>query len=129
MELAERHILEWKKREAELADTEGQVKSLFSLAREASVRYLATEEILPQNLDLPQHLKDELYSHEGLGLPVLRSFAADVALNSNMEVPRSGSGTDDKECVTISTVHRAKGLEWNDVYVPYFNQGFMPTDF
>eukprot|EP00550_Attheya_septentrionalis_P002922 CAMPEP_0198300718 /NCGR_PEP_ID=MMETSP1449-20131203/49182_1 /TAXON_ID=420275 /ORGANISM="Attheya septentrionalis, Strain CCMP2084" /LENGTH=1103 /DNA_ID=CAMNT_0044002609 /DNA_START=42 /DNA_END=3350 /DNA_ORIENTATION=- len=129
MELAERHILEWKKREAELADTEGQVKSLFSLAREASVRYLATEEILPQNLDLPQHLKDELYSHEGLGLPVLRSFAADVALNSNIEVPRSGSGTDDKECVTISTVHRAKGLEWNDVYVPYFNQGFMPTDF
>eukprot|EP00978_Attheya_sp_CCMP212_P008547 scaffold20041_cov39-Attheya_sp.AAC.1 len=129
IELAERHILEWKKREAELVDTEGQVKSLFSLAREASVRYLATEEILPQNVDLPQHLKDELYSYEGLGLPVLRSFAADVALNSNMEVPRSGSGTDDKEGVTISTVHRAKGLEWNDVYVPYFNQGFMPTDF
>mmetsp|Transcript_14975 Transcript_14975/g.23182 ORF Transcript_14975/g.23182 Transcript_14975/m.23182 type:complete len:153 (-) Transcript_14975:1442-1900(-) len=32
---------------------------------------------------------------------------------------------DDK--VTISSVHRAKGLEWSDVYVPYLNEEFLPT--
>jgi superfamily I DNA/RNA helicase len=31
--------------------------------------------------------------------------------------------------VTISSVHRAKGLEWCDVYIPFFNDGFLPTSF
>lgn len=34
---------------------------------------------------------------------------------------------DDK--VTISSIHRAKGLEWSDVYVPYLNQEFLPTSY
>ena len=29
--------------------------------------------------------------------------------------------------VAISTIHRAKGLEWGDVYLPFFNEGFMPA--
>ena len=31
--------------------------------------------------------------------------------------------------VAISTIHKAKGLEWSDVYVPYFNEKFMPIAF
>ena len=31
--------------------------------------------------------------------------------------------------LTISTVHRAKGLEWKGVYVPFFNEDFLPTSY
>ena len=31
--------------------------------------------------------------------------------------------------ITISTIHRVKGLEWKDVYVPYFNERYMPCSF
>ncbi|KAJ1679769.1 hypothetical protein EV182_001369, partial [Spiromyces aspiralis] len=30
------------------------------------------------------------------------------------------------EAVTISTIHQAKGLEWPVVFVPHFNEGFLP---
>lgn len=31
--------------------------------------------------------------------------------------------------MAVSTIHRAKGLEWAVVFVPYFNDGFMPMHF
>ena len=32
----------------------------------------------------------------------------------------------DKNCVTISSIHAAKGLEWDVVFCPQWNSGFMP---
>ena len=34
----------------------------------------------------------------------------------------------DKNAVTLSTIHRAKGLEWPVVHIPAFVQGVMPMD-
>ena len=27
----------------------------------------------------------------------------------------------------ISTIHQSKGLEWDAVFVPHFNEGFLPS--
>ena len=43
-----------------------------------------------------------------------------------MENNEPSLSNDEMGRVSISTIRRAKGLEWSDVYVPYFNQGFMP---
>ena len=31
--------------------------------------------------------------------------------------------------MSVSTIHRSKGLEWMDVHVPWFNQGLLPMAF
>jgi DNA helicase-2/ATP-dependent DNA helicase PcrA len=36
-------------------------------------------------------------------------------------------GDEDRECVILSTVHQAKGLEWNTVFVIDLNDGRFPS--
>ena len=43
------------------------------------------------------------------------------------DAPGGHDAADGRVC--ISTIHRAKGLEWSDVYSPLFNQGLFPTEF
>jgi len=63
------------------------------------------------------------------GAARLSDVAADVAL----EPPRStsdlaGDPTIDEDWLTISTVHSAKGLEWDVVHVLNATDGMMPSD-
>lgn len=81
--------------------------------------------MLPQ-LCLPQVLQDDLYLPTGTGLPVVSSFLAELTLQAKEEEGHPGE-EDDR--VTISTIHRAKGLEWDEVYVPFLNESYLPTNF
>lgn len=52
----------------------------------------------------------------------LDDFLAQVALLSEVDkdVP------DDDDCVTLSTIHQAKGLEWKAVFVIFLGEGLFP---
>jgi superfamily I DNA/RNA helicase len=47
-----------------------------------------------------------------------------------MEGPISDhiAATEDRDCITLSTIHRSKGLEWPHVMVAGFSDGLMPLD-
>ena len=53
----------------------------------------------------------------------LESFLAQVALLS--EVDQSSIPPDD-DCVTLSTIHQAKGLEWKVVFLIFLGEGLFP---
>ena len=52
----------------------------------------------------------------------LNDFLEDLALEEAF-----GKGTDDHGRVTLSTAHRAKGLEWGHVFVLGFDEGIWPS--
>ena len=54
--------------------------------------------------------------------PSLDEFLAQVALLS--EADREVTADDD--CVTLSTIHQAKGLEWKIVFVIFLGEGMFP---
>ncbi len=54
--------------------------------------------------------------------PDLESFLSQVALMS--EVDQETATEDD--CVTLSTIHQAKGLEWKIVFVIFLGEGLFP---
>ena len=55
-------------------------------------------------------------------MPDLDSFLSQVALLS--EVDNDTAADDD--CVTLSTIHQAKGLEWKIVFVIFLGEGLFP---
>ena len=54
----------------------------------------------------------------------LEGFLADVALMTNLDVRKNDPSLD---CVTLSTVHQAKGMEWPVVIVPWLADGMFPS--
>ena len=55
--------------------------------------------------------------------PSLDDFLSQVALLS--ETDRDAMA-DDSECVTLSTIHQAKGLEWKVVFIIFLGDGMFP---
>ena len=53
----------------------------------------------------------------------LESFLSQIALLS--EVDQTGPAVDD-DCVTLSTIHQAKGLEWKVVFLIFLGEGLFP---
>ncbi len=54
--------------------------------------------------------------------PDLETFLSQVALLSEVD---QETATDD-DCVTLSTIHQAKGLEWKIVFVIFLGEGLFP---
>jgi len=67
-----------------------------------------------------QELASQIAGTEG-GLP---AFLEDVALLTNLDAKRNLL---DKDQVTLSTVHQAKGMEWPVVFVPWLAEGMFPS--
>ena len=53
----------------------------------------------------------------------LESFLAQVALLSELD---QSSVAADEDCVTLSTIHQAKGLEWKVVFLIFLGEGLFP---
>jgi DNA helicase-2/ATP-dependent DNA helicase PcrA len=54
----------------------------------------------------------------------LTTFLAHIRSLSKSQIGKSGNGQ--RDAVTLSTIHQAKGLEWSLVCVPQCNQGTLP---
>lgn len=59
----------------------------------------------------------------------LSSYLTTLTLDHSVEKSDGGLAEDGETPVTISTVHSAKGLEWDVVYIPSFVKGHMPSAF
>ncbi|MFX1476854.1 MAG: ATP-dependent helicase [Promethearchaeota archaeon] len=60
----------------------------------------------------------------------IRKFLENLSLNmSNLESKTVlvGTQTEEEKPVIISTIHRAKGLEWRVVFIPMLNEDFFPS--
>ena len=56
----------------------------------------------------------------------LETFISELSLQS-ASGGEAEEGDEDRECVILSTVHQAKGLEWNTVFVIGLNDGRFPS--
>lgn len=56
----------------------------------------------------------------------LDTFVSELSLQS-ASAGEAGEGDEDRECVILSTVHQAKGLEWDTVFVIGLNDGRFPS--
>ena len=56
----------------------------------------------------------------------LESFVSELSLQS-VSGGEAEEGDEVRECVILSTVHQAKGLEWNAVFVTGLNDGRFPS--
>ena len=57
----------------------------------------------------------------------VHEFLAQLALISNVDAEAAPNQTADKEAVNLSTVHQAKGLEFNTVFIIWLTDGMFPS--
>jgi len=60
-------------------------------------------------------------------LPTLEEFLTQLALLTNVESEEDKSSRRDEECVRLSTIHQAKGLEFDVVFVIMLCDGLFPS--
>ncbi|GAM89400.1 hypothetical protein ANO11243_074380 [Dothideomycetidae sp. 11243] len=103
-------------------------------------RWANVEELKAQTADLSTAITegDEKLQEERLpevegteqqefesGEDTLSIFLANIALSGATE-QKDAQGTAHQQCVTISTIHAAKGLEWPVVFIPACYEGSIP---
>lgn len=54
----------------------------------------------------------------------LDTFIADTVLDRPQN---NKKGNENEDCVVITTIHKAKGLEWDCVFMPYVNENIFPS--
>src|SRR5438093_2176440 len=57
----------------------------------------------------------------------VHEFLAQLALISNVDAEAAPNQAADKEAVNLSTVHQAKGLEFNTVFIIWLTDGMFPS--
>jgi DNA helicase II / ATP-dependent DNA helicase PcrA len=57
----------------------------------------------------------------------VNEFLSQLALISNVDAEAAPNQTTDKEAVNLSTVHQAKGLEFNTVFIIWLTDGMFPS--
>ena len=77
----------------------------------------------------PEDREDDLsaFAEQLSGQTDLANFLGEITLLENLE-EIALSGTNDYERVNLSTIHQAKGLEWNTVFVLSLNEGLFPSE-
>jgi superfamily I DNA/RNA helicase len=123
--VAKEHVPQWRLREQQVVEVlalgGSNIDSLVELARKVVLQNINGMDFN----DVPPHILDEVLAPVALGRSVIQDFLACFALQKNEDEAEEEKDMNNK--VTISTIHKAKGLEWSDVYVPYLNEGFLPT--
>lgn len=61
------------------------------------------------------------------GTSDLAQFLSDVSLTDEYGIMRNESKNSAKECIILSTIHQAKGLEWDNVFVIHIVDGKFPS--
>eukprot|EP00392_Amoebophrya_sp_AT5.2_P013092 g13203.t1 len=61
------------------------------------------------------------------GEDALREYLGTVNMDSTATTGNKKNKKAARPRVTISTIHRAKGKEWKYVFIPHFNEGFLPA--
>ena len=57
----------------------------------------------------------------------VEDFLSEVALVTNLDAEPNRMDEPTKDCLRLSTVHQAKGLEWNAVFVLWATEGMFPS--
>jgi len=57
----------------------------------------------------------------------VQSFLSDVALVTNLDAEDDNLGSPPEDCLKLSTVHQAKGLEWPVVIMLWVTDGMFPS--
>lgn len=58
----------------------------------------------------------------------LKGFLEEISLDfAETEAPDKEGKKKPEECITLATIHRAKGLEWDYVYMPFLNEEIFPS--
>ena len=57
----------------------------------------------------------------------VNEFLSQLALISNVDAEAAPNQTADKEAINLSTVHQAKGLEFNTVFIIWLTDGMFPS--
>ena len=60
--------------------------------------------------------------------PDLHQFLADASLQESYTAAQTRSAADDDEQLILSTIHQAKGLEWEVVFIMHAAAGQFPSD-
>ncbi|EOD13054.1 hypothetical protein EMIHUDRAFT_247128 [Emiliania huxleyi CCMP1516] len=121
VEVATAFSTEYAARERAAAGSE---RSLFALCRTYVLDHAAELQLSA----LPDCVVDELFASRGRGRSVMRAFLTEVAMRSSAADAQDAAAEGSSK-VSISTIHRAKGLEWCDVYVPFLNDGLLPMGY
>eukprot|EP01134_Creolimax_fragrantissima_P006321 CFRG6321T1 len=117
---------------SQYTSTKSLTNSLYDRCRAAIVQQIdANPEIASECL---QHLQrdviSEMYEPFHRGPAVLSEFLNTVALNNNVEnAENKDTEVASKPKVTLSTIHRSKGLEWKVVFVLFWNEGILPAQY
>lgn len=88
------------------------------------------EDLFLQRYDDWRTRKSDIAAVSGLAEKhdTLDSFLSTVTLDYSVDRKAQVTGMDDEEKpITVSTIHSAKGLEWDIVYIPSFMDGHMPS--
>jgi len=103
------------------------VPSLWLLCASAVKQAYKPSEL--KSLGIPNQLQENVYASSGKGWLPINHFLAHIALVAgSLSSDEKASSTDKRHSgVVISTIHSAKGLEWNTVFVPHFYNGMLPS--
>ncbi|MDG1949554.1 MAG: 3'-5' exonuclease, partial [bacterium] len=78
--------------------------------------------------DFMDRLEDlEQFSLFAEGYTSVQTFLDEVSLTSDYGASRQQGGHDDAERIVLSTIHQAKGLEWDAVFVMHLVDGKFPN--
>jgi len=95
-----------------------------------SVLYAGYEDYLRSKFSNFDNRIDDLntLSNYAKGFESTEEFLAQLALLSSVDTPDSGNRRDDREqeMVSLSSIHQAKGLEWQCVFVIWLADGMFP---
>ena len=70
----------------------------------------------------------EIFINISQNYKTLDNFLSDMALDPPSDSVVDIEGTDkEKEFLTLSTIHSAKGLEWHSVFIIHAVEGFFPS--